>query len=156
MKKLVFISLVLFSANCIAQNCKYSQNGVDKFTGKLTKVTKDFKFIETFASEGFLSIQKADTSLSLTLTYRTSFSSKIKVNDGAELSFLLEDGSIITIKKAGVGYVINSKQLKKLMTTRTKTLRYYYTDNGGIYKFDDIEIKKSNAEDLMERIPCVL
>ena len=102
MKKLVFISLVLFSANCIAQNCKYSQNGVDKFTGKLTKVTKDFKFIETFASEGFLSIQKADTSLSLTLTYRTSFSSKIKVNDGAELSFLLEDGSIITIKKAGL------------------------------------------------------
>jgi len=139
-----------------SQNCKYAINDIDMFTGKMTKLTKEKKFIETFDSEGHIALQKADTTFTLILSYRTSFSKKATVKDGAELSFLLEDGKIITLIKASGNYSVSSGQLKTLMTNKTKTLRYYYTNQGDVYKFVDIEIKKSNAEALMDLIKCVL
>lgn len=156
MRKLTLITALLLGANAFAQNCKYETNDIDKFTGKMTKITKKKKFIETFNSEGHIALQKADTTLTLILSYRTSFSKKVTVGEGAELSFLLEDGKIITLKKTTGKYATNSGQLKTLMSVKTKTLRYYFTDQGGNYKYEDIEIKKSNAEDFIDLIKCVL
>lgn len=156
MKKLLLIITLISGINAYTQNCKYETNDIDKFTGKMTKITKKKKFIETFNSEGHVALQKADTTLTLILSYRTSFSKKVTVNEGAELSFLLEDGKIITLKKTSGNYATNSSQLKTLMAIKTKTLRYYFTDQGGDYKYEDIEIKKSNAEDFMNLIKCVL
>jgi hypothetical protein len=80
----------------------------------------------------------------------------VTVNEGAELSFLLENGKIITLKKLGGNYVVTSSQLNVLMTERTITLRYYFTDKGGDYKFEDIEIKSGNSLAFMDLIKCVL
>jgi len=156
MKNLILIALLFISVNVIGQNCKYETNGIDKFTGKMTKLTKKVKLIATFSSEGFVSLQKADTTISLILSYRTSFSNSVTVNDGAELSFLLDNNKIITIKKAGIGYSLTNNQLKTLMTSKTKTLRYFFTDKSGNYKSEDIEIKSSNADDFIELTKCIL
>lgn len=78
-----------YSKALFAQNCKYDKNEIVSFTGKMTKLAKKIKFIYNFNSEGYISLQKADTTLSLLLSYRTSFSKKVTVNEGAELSFLL-------------------------------------------------------------------
>lgn len=156
MKKL-FTFLMLFIASfSFAQDCKYEKNEVDKFTKKMTKVTKKVKLIQTFNSEGYVYITKEDTSLSISLNYRTSFSKSVKVEDGSELSFLLEGGDIITLKKKNGSYPISKENLTKLSSTKTKTLRYYYTDSDGNYKYSDTEIKDGNAEDFMKLTLCVL
>lgn len=157
MKKLILITALFFTTSAIfAQNCKYEMNGLDEFTGKMTKLTKKEKFIATFNSEGYVSLKKADTTFTLILSYRTAFSKKVTVNEGAELSFLLENGSIITLRKMLGNYAIKSNQLKVLMTVKTMTLRYYFTDNGGDYKYEDIDIKSSNAKSFMNLIKCIL
>lgn len=156
MKNSILIIFLLLTTSVFSQNCKYEVNGVDKFTGKMTKETIKKKFIQTFNSEGYAALQKADTTYALILSYRTSFAGKVTVNEGAELSFLLEDGKIITLKKTTGNYGVTSNQLKILMMVKTKTLRYYFTDQGGNYKNEDIEIKSSNAETFTDLIKCVL
>lgn len=159
MKKIILglVIVAFFSAtNVFSQNCKYEVNGIDKFSGKMTKLTKKEKFIATFNSEGYVALEKADTTFNLILSYRTSFSKKVTVNEGAELSFLLEDAKIITLKKTSGNYAVTSNQLKVLMTIKTKTLRYYFTDQEGSYKYEDIEIKSSYAQSFMDLVKCVL
>lgn len=156
MKNIILIGLLLASTFVFSQNCKYKVNGIDQFTGKMTKLTKKKQIIKNFNSEGYVALQKTDTLFSLILSYRTSFSKKVTVNEGAELSFLIQGGEIITLKKTSGNYTVSKNQLKTLMTTKTDTIRYYYTDQGGDYKYQDIEIKKSNAETFMDLIKCVL
>ena len=156
MKTIITLIFLSITSLCFSQNCKYEKNELDKFTGKMTKLTKKRKFIETFNTEGFMRIQKVDTALSLRLDYRASFAKKLTVGDGAELSFLLDGGGIITLKKLNGDYVIYQWQLIKLMKTRTNVLRYYYNNDEGGYLYHDIEIKKGNAEDFMDMIKCVL
>ena len=153
--RLLFVFVFLLSV-AFGQNCKYAVNGIDKFTNKMTKQTKQKKIIRTFSSEGFIALKKEDTDFSLLLSYRTSFSDKVKVEEGAELSFLVEGGKIITLKKEKGNYKVNKEQLKELMINPTKTIRYYYTDEGGDYKYQDVEIKKKDSETFINLIKCVL
>ncbi len=158
MKKslLTICLLTIISSYTNGQNCKYEKNEVDQFTGKMTKLTKKKKLIETFNSEGFVTLQKVDTVNTLLLSYRTSFSKNAIAEEGAELSFILDNNEIITLKKNNGNYPITFGQLLKLNKFKTNTIRYYFTENGGSYKSEDIKIKNGNAEDFTNVIKCVL
>lgn len=156
MKTIISVALLLFSMCAMSQNCKYQKNDIDKFTGKMTKLTKKVKLIETFNSEGFVVLKKEDEVFSLILNYRTSFSKNVTVNDGAELSFLLDNGGIVTLKRKNGEYPITKDLLIALTKNKSQTLRYYYTDSNNDYKYSDTEIKKGNAEDFIELIKCVI
>src|ERR1035437_8021544 len=101
MKKLILLitSAILLANYSYSQNCKYEKNDVDQFTKKMTKLTKALKVFETKRSVGFMKIQRVDTKYSIMFLIDGDFNTRKEVKDGSELSFLLEGGKVITLKK---------------------------------------------------------
>jgi hypothetical protein len=104
----------------------------------------------------------------------------IKEND--QLMFLLDNDEVVTLKcsktvqsqaqpnlafhvvnwnLSNVNYPVTREQLKALQSSKTNTLRIYRTvgfdaQKIGQQEFFDVEIKRSNKEDLQRLIKCVI
>lgn len=157
MKKLLTVLLLSMTIISVSQNCKYEKNDIDKFTGKMTKLTNDIKFFESSKSVGFIRIQKEDTKFQIIFVCDGSFNVRKSIKDGSELSFLLENNKAIILKKSdGNVYSISQTDLMELMQNKTKSCRFEYESKKGEKVVEDVDIKKGKAVELTDLIKCVL
>ncbi|MEK9157724.1 MAG: hypothetical protein AAB638_00895 [Patescibacteria group bacterium] len=181
MKTLIVCFFLYASSVAIAQNCKYKINEQDKFTGKLTKLTKSEKVIGTFYTTGEFSVQKIDEEYAFIFNYSLSSYSKFdpySIKKGAPLILLLENGETITLNSAddingekkttiglppvysclltNVSYPVTKLQLELFAKSKVKSTRFYRTESNGKEDFIDNEIKKNNQDDIQNLVRCVL
>ena len=173
--------LLAFSFFVTGQNCKYKNNGIDKFTNQYVKLTKSEKVFGTFTTSGSFSAKKVDTSYFFIFDYSICSYSDFdpySIQQGASLSFLLENGSIITlytgdnIKGAksilatkppmyicelpNVSYPISKNEVDLFLRSKVKTIRFYRSESNGKEDYIDNELKKKNQDDIQNLIRCIL
>ncbi len=178
---LILFPIFLTSSVTIAQNCKFKINEVDKFTNKLTKVTKSEKVIGTFYTTGEFSVKRIDTSFYFIFDYILSSYSNFEpysINKGSNLIFLLENGETITLtsndeikgtKKTIIGippvyecfltnvsYTLTKNQVDQFFKSKVKSIRFYRVEGNGKEDYIDNEIKKRNQDDIQNLIKCLL
>jgi len=174
------IAIMLISFSSMAQICKYEVNGVDRFTGKLTKITKPKTVMVSFYTGGEFYIKMIDTNYYFVLNYTLSSYADFEnysINKGAKIMFLLEDESIITLSSYdningsksvvfglppvyecrlnNVCYPISYNDIKKFYS-RVKSIRFYRNESNGKEDYIDYEIKERNKDDIRDLINCVL
>lgn len=155
MKTIITTILLILSTLSFSQNCKYKINDVDKFTGKITKLTKAEKIFENSAIMVHVSVQKIDNNYSLILVCEGSFYVLRTIKPNSELLFLLENSKIITLKEKDGVFPIKSDELKELMKSKSKTLRFTLeTKEGALQK--EGEIKNGDAIRFTNLIKCIL
>ena len=76
--------------------------------------------------------------------------------EGCELTFLLEDGKVITLKKGKIDYEISQKDLDCMLKSKVRTIRYQYGDNPTNNKFTEAGVSNNKAEKIISLIKCVL
>jgi hypothetical protein len=182
MKKIFFLLVVLIiNLKSNGQNCKFKVNEVDKFTNKLTKLTKSEKVIGTFYTTGEFSVKRIDTSFYFIFDYVLSSYSNFdpySIKKGANLIFLLENGETLTLssnddingtKKTIIGippvyecfltnvsYTLTKSQVEQFFKSKVKSIRFYRTEGNGKEDYVDNEIKKRNQDDIQNLIKCLL
>ena len=127
----VIITGLLLSNPTWAQDCKYETNEMDKSTNKVTKITKKKTVWDVpFASEGKMSLSKIGDEYSVGFFYENAFGGTggFIVNQNAELSFQLEDGTDIKLLKVKDGYPITKEQLDQMLKSKVVLIRFYYTE----------------------------
>ncbi len=144
-----------------AQSCKYKMDGVDKATGKQTRVTKSkMVFIAPFKYDAKVSFQKVDSDYSVIwiMEYSAGGGSKV-ANKDAELIFVLQDGTEVKLKRGDEKetYPITKEQMDSLLKSKVSSMRYYYTNvktneytNHPFYQATD-----SEANDIQEIVKCI-
>lgn len=180
-KHVLFFLASCFTTFGYAQKCKYATNEMDKFTNKMTKITKSEKVIGTFYTEGEFSVKKMDTAYTFIFEYTLSsysYFDPYSIKKGAPLMFLLENGemiklesddNIVGIKKLAVGlppvylcklynvsYSVSKSQIDAFFKSKVKSIRFYRTEANGKEDFVDNDIKKRNQDDIQQLISCVL
>jgi hypothetical protein len=166
----------------IAQDCKYSENDIDKSTNKLTKQTKSDKLIYVNGEgtlTGQISIRRVDTDFYLVLSYEfQKAKSGIEANipKGTKLMFLLENKETITVKASSevkgekdkkamgiyycnlnnVSYPISKEELTKFLTSKVKTIRFSHADAFGEEVNIMVEVKEKRQELISDLAKCVL
>lgn len=173
--------IILVPAFGFCQNCKYEVNEVDKFTGKVTKITKPKKVIATFFTAGSFSIKRTDSDYFFILNYGLSSYKRFdpyKINAGAQLILLLENGEKITlstnddikgIKKTTIGippvyscylknvsYPVTKKEIDILLKSKVMSIRFYRTESNGKEDYVDSVIKTNKQEVIQQLIMCLL
>jgi hypothetical protein len=128
-----FLCLVLMGIThpSFAQGCSYSVDELDKVTNKVTKITKKKTVWDVpFASEGKMSLSKIGDEYSVGFFYENAFGGTggFIVNQNAELSFQLEDGTDIKLLKVKDGYPITKEQLDQMLKSKVVLIRFYYTE----------------------------
>jgi hypothetical protein len=181
MKHLFLLIIAINLQNTFAQKCKYKINDLDKFTKQYTKITKSEQVIGTFHTTGNFSVKKVDTSFSFIFDYTLSRYSNFEpysINKGANLTFLLDNGEIITLNSgddikgtmktvyglppvyicylSNVSYSLTRTQLDQFFKSKVKSIRFYRTESNGKEDFIDNDIKKKNQDDIQDLIKCVL
>lgn len=180
LKKLVLLIFITFNGFIFGQNCKYEINEVDKFTGKVTKITKSKKVITTFLTAGSFSMKRVDSDYFIVLNYGLSRYKKFEpynINSGAQLILLLQNGEKITlttpdeikgIKKTTIGippvyscylndvnYPVEKKSIEMLLKSKVTNIRFYRTESNGKEDYIDSELKSKAQEGIQDLIMCV-
>ncbi|MBN8697401.1 MAG: hypothetical protein J0L87_12795 [Bacteroidetes bacterium] len=155
MKNSIALILILLSTITFSQNCKYKTNDVDKFTGKLTKLTKPEELFETNQIVGFISIQKIDNEYSLIFVCDGSFNVRRTIKSGSKMLLLLENSKIITLEENNGSFPIKESDLMELMKSKVQSQRFTLDSKDGDLQ-KDVEIKKGDAIRFMNLIKCVL
>lgn len=156
MKTKFLMILMLISFTITSQNCRYEKNEIDKFTGKLTKLTNDYKLFESSKSVGYVRIYRSGDDYAINFVCDGNFGIRRTIKNESELSFLLQDGKIITLKKSeGSNYSISKADLMSLMQTKIDSVRFQYQKNEETIT-DDCKVKKGQNTDVQNIIKCVL
>lgn len=183
MKKKIILSIVatLLVTFCFSQNCSYKVNELDKFTKKYTKITEAEKVIGTFYTVGMFSVKKVDNEYFFLFDYTLSSYASFdpySINTGAQLIFLLEDGSVITLKAmdnikgvnhtyvslpvvytcelTNIAYPIKKVDIDKFFTSGIKSIRFYRTESNGKEDYVDNDIRSRLQGRIQDLIKCVL
>ena len=183
MKKIIFIALFALIANIsFSQDCKYLVNGTDKFTGKTSKLTKPLKVVETLSAIVNFSVQREDTANGFLFhidktVVKSNGKNQININKGFQLMFVLEDGSVISLKSdeniiseisstdqsdvfhvnlKNVHYPISKNQLDKFLISKVKNIRFYFISETGKEFYEDFEVKAKRQENIQELIKCTI
>lgn len=147
-----FLSFITVS---FSQNCKFEKNDIDKFTGKMTKLTEKSHFFENTQVVGYMSIQKIDNNFSFILICDGSFMVRRTIKPESEIFFLLENGEKVILKEKNGVFPVTASELSELMKSKTKSFRFTLdAKNGDLQK--DLEIKKGDSIRLTNLIKCVM
>lgn len=161
--------------------CKYAINEIDKFTGKLTRITKTEKIFSTFFSVGEFKAIRIDTSFSFGFYYGISSYSNFdpySIKPGNKIVLLMENEKTITlttldeikgVKKTTIGlppvyscylnnvsYSITKVEIDQLLQNKVKSIRFYCHLGDGKEYYIDNDIKERNRDDIQQLIKCVL
>ncbi len=165
MKKIIFL-LFLLPAFCFSQNCKYSKNEVDEFTGKSIKTTKQVIVYNGLFGGLAFKFTKINSSSYLEMGF--SELSIITIEKGGALMFILKNGEKIelsaieskvatpytsqtsTIWGIEMDYFISDNDLLKLISSPISKLRIY-TKQGYIEK----EVRENKAVKIQEAAKCI-
>lgn len=154
-RKLITLLLLMAGLTAVSQNCKYEINDIDKFTGKMTKLTKKTHLFENSQVVGYVNLQKIENDYSLILECDGSFLVKRTIKPGSDLYFLLEDGKKIILKERGGIFPIKIEDLTTLMKTKTVSVRFTLdTKEGDLQK--DMDVKKGDSIRLTNLVKCIL
>lgn len=151
--------MLLLTVSMYSQDCDYKTNELDKATGKFTKVTERKTVADGMSSGAKMATQKIGDECSVKWTYLAGFNmTKFFVNKDAELIFMLEDGSKVTLKR-GVekdNYPITKEQMDALLKSKTSAVQYYYTVlKTGEYGKESYLMEKKWAERIQDLIKCI-
>jgi hypothetical protein len=150
---------VCLSSIVRAQDCKYSTDEMDKATNKMTKITKKRSVWDVpFASEGKMAMAKIGDDYSLDFVYEPAMGKGgFMVNQGAELSFALEDGTEVKLVKVKENYPITKEQLDQLLKSKVSVIRFYYTElKTGTYTHPSFYKPNGKQADNIQRLAkCV-
>jgi len=181
MKRIILLFALSLKLSASAQDCRFKQNGLDKFTGQITKQTKPEKVISGFTTEGNFSILKVDTNYSIIFDYglaTTDINEHFDIGQGSKIIFLLESGERVSLLSnvairgitaavpgvpgmytcniTNATYSISKNGVEILAKSKVKSIRYYRFANNGKEEAIDSDIKRRNQEDIMKLCNCVL
>jgi hypothetical protein len=164
--KNIFILFVFLPVFCFSQNCKYSRNEVDEFTGKSIQTTKQvIVYTGLFGGLGY-KFTKINNSRYLEMGY--SALSIITIEKGDALMFILGNGEKIelsaieskvatpytsqssTIWGIEMDYFISENDLLKMINSPISKLRIY-TKQGYV----DKEVRENKAFKIQEAAKCI-
>jgi hypothetical protein len=165
---MLFTSLLLFSTNLLAQNnnCQYSKNEVDEFTGRKVLITKKVNMYNGLSGGFGFSCTKYDSTRILSLTYATS--SIFTIEKGNALMFILDDGTKVELKASetliakpytsqfgttwsvDMSYIIPENEYKKIVSSPFKKLRIYTSDY-----YSEKEFKARKAKKVQQLFFCI-
>ena len=174
------IFFLLFNIFSYGQNCKYETNELDKFTDKVTKITKSKKVVSSFFTAGAFSMKRSDSDYFILLDYGISSYKRFKpynINKDAKLILLLSNGDKITlttpdnikgVKKTTIGippvyscylsnvsYPISKADIDMILKSQVTNIRFYRTESNGKEDFVDAEVKSKASKIINELIRCV-
>ena len=150
-----FILILLLSTITYSQKCKYETNDIDIETKLPIKVTKMLKVYTTFNTVGQISISNINNDYAIDFCHIV-FAGCVTTYEGCEITFLLENGASITLKKGKINYGIQEKDLHEMLKAKVKKIRYQYGDNPTNSKFTENEINSKKGANIIELIKCVL
>jgi len=134
LRKLLLCSIIgttLTTSIAFSQDCNYEKNAMDKTTGKLIKLTKMKTVCDNPAvSAGKMSTQKNGDDCSVNWKYDRGFNNtKFVVNKGSELIFVLDDATIINLKRGEEkdNYPITKEQMESMLKSKVTIIKYFYT-----------------------------
>jgi len=182
MKKLITLILLCIPAFLFAQKCKYEMNELDKFTGKIVKLTKKEMILNAWDATMYFQCRREGDNIFLIFEFWHCAYSKVempKIQKGQKLMFLLSDGSSIELESADditgtpknylvsipptycsilsqASYPATPESVEKLLRNTVSVIRFYKTEGNGKEGYKDYEIKKKNNEDIVDLLKCVL
>lgn len=180
-RSITVMLLCLTVGTAWTQPCQYEVQEVDRFTRKLTKLTRPEKVISTFYNTGRFSAKREDSTFQLILDYTASSYTRIdpfSIPRDAELNFLLADGRQITlycaeeirgIRRTYVGlppvysceirqatFPISRSQIEAFLQSDMQMIRIHRRDGNGKLGHVDEEIRENNRDDVRAILTCLL
>jgi hypothetical protein len=152
---ITFISILFLSTITYSQKCKYETNDIDTETKLPVKVTKMIRVYATFNTTGVMSISNINNNYTIDFCH-VVFAGCVTTYEGCEITFLLENGESITLKKGKINYSIQKENLHEILKSKVKKIQYQYGDNITNSKSTVTEVNSKKGASIIELIKCVL
>jgi len=169
MKKATLLAVLLIASASLFAQCKYNTNEIDKFTKDTVKITKRSTLIYALNDRGNVFFIKQNSLKYLHLQYFSGGIKSLVIQENAELMFILEDETVLTLKamnstygdvnlnsiggdNSGVkaNYTLSKEDLNLLQTKKIKSVRLYLNDT-----HKDYNVLPKNAEKIKLSANCI-
>lgn len=171
MKKIITITLILFSAIAFSQKCKYETNEIDEFTKKEVKIVKEKQLTKVGLGLGdYIRFDARSMDGNKFIRLLIAGTSSFHIDKDAEILFLTDNGNVITLHatesitasgiyqkstntshwSANVLLHLTDENFNKLIDSNIKKVRWH-TSNG----FREKEVKSKHKAYLAESLKCL-